>query len=136
MIIFFQRLYKSPLFFLFSHVCLIALFAVFTGYFMFSQKVYIDTNQTIEQIQQTEGAFNAAQAVGGYFDSETFQIRYIKEVLGKKLKGEQVIDTSQWFGVSTTSSITPAETPGKLGINTVQAWMECMLGVDMSCLTP
>jgi hypothetical protein len=69
----------------------------------------------------------------GYFESELFREKYIKERNYKK-KGEIVLDTSQIDGNDPRSNPNYIPAPEVIDESNLDKWVDCFLSKDKECL--
>lgn len=128
-----NTLQRTPLFFTIIHSVLILFTMVFCSYLF----AITQTTLEIQRIEQRKAELteltNIFSTQKNYLQSETFFIRYLKEVEQRKLKGEQVINTSDWEKAVDNSGNNYI--PEKPVLENNNIWFQCLHNSIASCLS-
>lgn len=126
----YKQLVHTPLFFGIVHATLTLLVLVFCSYLVSYKTISYKIEKATTELVEQKDLLNIVSTQGNYLQSETYKIKYIKEILGKKLKDEKVIDTTTWEDEDlTSSSYLPSDSVGQLPIQ----WLDCLTGKDLTC---
>lgn len=123
---------KTPLFFTILHTIMM-LFTILFSTYLFA---IIQTTREIQAIEKQKSELqqliNVFSTQKNYLQSETFAIRYLKEVEQRKLKGEQVINTSEWERTPDSSGTNYIPTLPRPDNST--QWTTCITDSLATCL--
>lgn len=125
----FGRIESTYLFFYLFHTAVVLYCVLVCGYLFMITAVNQDIQSTQVTLAETQEILNVVSTQNNYLQSETYAIRYIKEVLDRRLLGEKVIDTSSWEkgGVIESYAVQVEER------NVHESWLDCLFG-NGSCM--
>jgi hypothetical protein len=125
-----KQFLRTPLFFLVVHAVLIMYCVVTIGYLV-SLRVATREIQTVQkEIVDAQGLKDVLNTQGNYLQSQTYKIKFIKEALGRKIKGEKVIDTATW---ETNGDKNTNYLPSEYEPTETSQWWDCLSGKQLSC---
>ena len=121
---------KTPLFFLLVHGVIFVYCTAMIGYMISLRSVTHEMDIIRNQISDTQDLKDVLNTQGNYLQSQTYKIKYLKEILGRKIQGEKVIDTSAW------ESQNPSDTnylPAEYTPTETVRWWDCLSGKQLQC---